>query len=154
MGEKIFKGTFEQGDRKITFEGPKEFVEEQIARFVTESAASKLQGKQARQDGQAGGAELLSSSERELIATKSPRGHHEIIAVLAFCLAEAGIAEFGEEDVKRAYIRAGVRPPKVLGQALRDAKNKFDYIEVGSKRGTYRLSAHGERTVRFDLPRT
>jgi hypothetical protein len=85
---------------------------------------------------------------------KKPRGHAEIVAVLAFGLADAGTEEFTEVDVRRAYIQAGVRPPKVVAQALRDAKNKQDYIEAGKKRGTYRLSPHGDRTVRFDLPRS
>ena len=76
----------------------------------------------------------------------------ETVAVLGFCLTENGHAEFTEADIKRAYVRAGVRPPKVISQALRDARNKFDLIDAGTKRGTYRLSAHGDRTVRFDLP--
>jgi hypothetical protein len=73
--------------------------------------------------------------------------------VLAFGLTESGTKEFTEEDVRRAYIRADVRPPKSVSQALRDAKSKFDYIATGSKRGTYRLTNHGDRTIRFDLPR-
>jgi hypothetical protein len=50
-------------------------------------------------------------------------------------------------------VRANVRPPKVISQALRDAKNSFDYLEPASKRGHFKLSHHGDRTVRFDLPR-
>jgi hypothetical protein len=91
-------------------------------------------------------------SEREFVAQKKPRGHGETVAVLAFCLRESGILEFTADDMRRAYIRAGVRPPKVAAQALRDAKNKYDLIESGSKRSTFRLSPHGERTVLFDLP--
>jgi hypothetical protein len=87
-----------------------------------------------------------------MIAEKHPKGHSEIIAVLGFYLAEAGQPEFGEEEIKRAYIRANVRPPKVISQALIDAKRNHDYLEPVS-RGRYRLSSHGDRTVRFDLPR-
>lgn len=94
----------------------------------------------------------IHANEQQLIAEKQPRGHSETIAVLAFALAEAGTTEFTEEDMKRAYIRARVRPPKVVGQAIRDAKGGFDYIEYGKTRGTYRLSNHGERVVRFDMP--
>jgi hypothetical protein len=90
--------------------------------------------------------------ERDLIAEKRPRNQTETVAVLGFCLAENGQVEFTEVDIKRAYLRAGIRPPKVISQALRDARNKFDLIEAGTKKGTYRLSAHGDRTVRFDLP--
>jgi hypothetical protein len=75
------------------------------------------------------------------------------VAVLAYALTQAGRREFTEEDMRRAYIRAGVRPPQFVGQALRDARNKCDFIAKGPRRGTYCLSAHGERTVLFDLPR-
>jgi hypothetical protein len=91
-------------------------------------------------------------SEREFVSQKNPRGHGERVAVLAFCLRDSGILEFTADDMRRAYIRAGVKPPKVVAQALRDAKNKYDLIESGSKRSTFRLSPHGERTVLFDLP--
>ncbi len=96
---------------------------------------------------------MESSGERELIAEKQPKGHHEIVAVLAFGLTEAGTREFTGEDIRRAYIRAGVRPPKVVAQSLRDAKNKYDYLELAGRRGKYRLTNHGDRVVRFDLPR-
>jgi hypothetical protein len=92
-------------------------------------------------------------SERQLIEEKRPANHSEMVAVLAFCLRESGKNQFTEEDMKKAYIRAVQRPPKVMAQAIRDAKNKFEYIEVGDERGYYRLTDHGERTVRFDLPR-
>jgi hypothetical protein len=91
--------------------------------------------------------------ERDLIQAKRPRSHPETIAVLAYHLAESGTAEFSEEDMRRGYIRAGARPPKTIGQALRDANNRYDYVETGRGRGRYRLTAHGDRTVRFDLPR-
>jgi hypothetical protein len=91
--------------------------------------------------------------ERDFIQAKQPQGHSETIAALAYYLTESGLPEFTEEDVRRAYIRAGVRPPKVVGQALRDAKNRYEYVEPGRGRGKYRLTAHGDRTVRFDLPR-
>jgi hypothetical protein len=89
---------------------------------------------------------------KKLVEAKKPRGHAEMVAVLAFGLAESGSVEFSESDMRRAYIQAGARPPKVVAQALRDAKNKQDYLESGKKRGTYKLSSHGDRTVRFDLP--
>jgi len=92
-------------------------------------------------------------TEKQLISEKNPKGHPETVAVLAFALAEAGQPEFTEDDMRRAYIRAGVRPPKVVAQAIRDAKNHGDYVQAGSKRGSYRLSNHGDRTVRFDMPR-
>jgi hypothetical protein len=73
--------------------------------------------------------------------------------VLAFALTESGTGVFTDDDIGRAYIRAGVRPPKVVAQALRDAKNRYEYLEATANRGEYRLSSHGDRVVRFDLPR-
>jgi hypothetical protein len=144
------KATITLGDSRIIFEGSPEFVEEQVRKFASGQpnparGADNLTGVERTAQG---------SPERQLIAGKRPRGHCEIVAVLAFALTESGVPEFNEEDVRRAYIRAGVRPPKYVAQALRDAKSKFDYITAGSKRGTYRLTNHGDRVVRFDLPRS
>jgi hypothetical protein len=142
----ICKATIDMGDSKITFEGPAGFVQAQVEKFA---------GAQQRSadPGEAGLRYAQSSAEKQLIAQKKPRGHHEVVTVLAFALTESGSKEFTEDDVRRAYIRADVRPPKHVSQALRDAKSKFDYVTTGSKRGRYRLTNHGDRTVRFDLPR-
>jgi hypothetical protein len=140
------KATISLGDSTITFEGSAKFVQEQVTKFTAgqagASAASGVLDNHQR------------SREKQLVDEKRPRGHHEIATVLAFALTESGVEEFSEEDVRRAYIRAGVRPPKFVSQALRDARSKFDYIAAGSRRGMYRLTNHGDRVVRFDLPRT
>jgi hypothetical protein len=146
--EEQCKATVILGDSKIVFEGPPAFVQAQVDRF----ASARPTSQPSTPVPEAAPAEA-QSGEKRLIAEKRPRGHHEIATVLAFGLTESGQAEFTEEDVRKAYIRASVRPPKHVGQALRDARSKFDYIAPGSKRGTYRLTNHGDRTVRFDLPR-
>ncbi len=146
MGNLTVKATIEIADTKVTYEGPPEFVEAQVAKYTSQQQ-SKPQGNSDHSNS------VEQMSERQLVEQKKPSGHVETVAVLAFALTQAGTAEFTDEDIRKAYIRAGVRPPKVVGQALRDAKNLSDYIEVGSKRGAYRLSHHGDRTVRFDLPR-
>ncbi|MGA3135967.1 MAG: hypothetical protein ABSC88_08250 [Terracidiphilus sp.] len=151
----ICKATITYGDVKIVIEGPRKFIEEQVAKYATpaSSPASSKDSSKFLLSGsgveQSGGGPI---SEREMIAAKRPKGHHEIVAVLAFCLTESGQEEFGEDEIRRAYIRAAVRPPKVVAQALRDAKNQHDLLESAS-RGRYRISPHGDRTVRFDLPR-
>lgn len=149
------KATITYGDVKIVLEGPQEFIEEQIARYAPRASAphtSKQGNKFLMAVGDSTQAQTHFTPESDLIAAKQPRGHHEIVAVLAFSLTEGGQGEFGEDEIRRAYIRAGVRPPKVVAQALRDAKNVHDFLESAG-RGRYRLSAHGDRTVRFDLPR-
>jgi hypothetical protein len=134
-------------DSKVTFEGSADFVDGQIEKYARTRpvAGGSTSASEAYAQGPA---------EKQLISQKKPRGHHEIATVLAFALTESGVVEFSEQDIRRAYIRAEVRPPKYVSQALRDAKSKYDYITSGKKRGTYRLSSHGDRTVRFDLPRS
>lgn len=152
MADNNFKAEIELNDRKIRFEGPKAFVEEMVSKYIT---ADKLQDKPVRASLDSEGKRATGGefSERELISTKRPHGHHEMVAVLAFALKEAGKPEFTEDDIRSAYIRAGVRPPKVVAQAIRDAKNNFEYVEPAGPRGVYRLSDHGDAVVRFDLPR-
>jgi hypothetical protein len=151
MAGKLYRGEVLFEGKRIRVEGPKEWVEEMIGAY---SQTSKPQAKPDAVPYAAGGAiTAVGGTERELVAEKRPRGHHEIVAVLAFALTAAGTSEFSEEDIRRAYIRAGSRPPKVVAQALRDAKNKYEYVEPSGTRGKYRLTNHGDRVVRFDLPR-
>jgi hypothetical protein len=141
--------TITLGDRKISLEGPEDFVRAEIERLVHGSVSPS-----ARPDSPAAPpSETAPMSERKLMQEKRPKGHSEKVVVLAYALREGGTVEFTEDDLRRAYLRANERPPKVVSQAIRDAKNKYDYIEPGSSKGTYRLSPHGERTVIFDLPR-
>ncbi len=140
--------TVSLGDKRVTLEGPEDFVREEVQRLtnlvVSLSSAPAV----------AGGAETKGpTNEREFVSLKKPDGHAETVAVLAYHLRQTGQEEFTPEDIRRGYARAGVRPPKVISQSLRDAKNVHDYLERGSGRGTFRLSPHGTRTVEFDLPR-
>jgi hypothetical protein len=146
------KATIMLGDSKVTFEGSADFVQKQVERFSGAQNGGSLLAD--RPTTAVGRSPVAGSTEKQLVIEKKPRGHHEIATVLAFALSESGVAEFSEEEIRRAYIRAEIRPPKYVSQALRDAKSKFDYISTGSKRGTYRLTNHGDRTVRFDLPRS
>jgi hypothetical protein len=151
MTEKTCSAEIKLHDKTIKVEGPQEFVEGMVAKY---SLSSKWQDKtDVKKHPEQNAILLAGTSERDLVAAKRPHGHSEIVAVLAFALTEAGTREFTEDDIRRAYIRAGVRPPKVVAQALRDAKNKNDYVELAGERGRYRLTNHGDRVVRFDLPR-
>src|SRR6516164_2221073 len=115
-----------------TFEGPPGFVEAQISKYIAGISSSD---SHAHSDGQVSSSESgMHSREKELLLAKRPAGHSETVAVLAFALMQAGVSEFTEKDMREAYIRAGVRPPKVVGQAIRDAKNVFDYLDRAGKR--------------------
>jgi len=135
------------GDKQVAIEGPADFVRSEVQRLTNMFASGATAGTYA------GTEAAVAASERELVALKKPGNHSETVAVLAYLLTKAGQPEFTASDMRRAYARAGVRPPRVMDQSLRDAKNINDYLERGSVRGAFRLSAHGSRTVEFDLPR-
>jgi hypothetical protein len=140
-------------DRKVTLEGPREFVQAEVRRLTDLLASGS---PHAKGPGGSGSVGEKRTSEREFVAEKNPEGHSEHLAVLAFYMtfiADAGKSEFTEDEMRRAYIRAGVKPPKVVGQAIRDAKKHYDFFEPSGKRGSYKISPHGESFVRFDLPR-
>src|SRR5688500_9655233 len=101
------------GDAKITIRGPQEFVQSEVTRLagLAQSRRSALgpdRSAQSVDDGAKEGA----TTERDFVSLKKPKGHHEISTVLAFWLTAEGTNEFSEDDVRRAYVRAGVRPPK------------------------------------------
>jgi hypothetical protein len=131
--------------KSIIIEGPVDFVAEQTDLFRRANSKMLDLGDER--------VAKHTSTAAALIAEKKPRGHGETIAVLAAFLAIQGVEVFTEEEIKRTYIQARIRPPKVMAQALRDAKNKYDFVESAKKRGSYCLSVHGRRTVEFDLPR-
>jgi hypothetical protein len=136
------------GESRVTLEGPEDFVREEVRRLTDKvaSGGTPAAARSVRSD-------VGRMSEADFVAEKSPSNHSETVAVLAYCLKQKGIEEFDKDEMGRAYKRARIRLPKVVDQAIRDARNVFDYVEAGSKRGSYRLSQHGETTVEFDLPR-
>jgi hypothetical protein len=136
--------------RELHLKGPEDFVREVVHHLAASMVPSSVPdaARPVVATIPAG-----APSEEALVAEKRPANHAEYVAVMAYALKASGYTEFSEDDMTRAYKRARVRPPKVVGQAIRDAKNQFDYIEAGSGRGLYRLSHHGERTVEFDMPR-
>lgn len=136
--------TVKLGDREVAFDGPEDFVRAEVQRLSNLAVAGSSAPDPAAN---------VPTTEREFVALKKPDGHPEIVAVLAYFLTKSGQTEFTADDIKRAYARANIRPPKVVAQALRDAKNTNDYLMRGSVRGSFRLSHHGERTVENDLPR-
>ena len=140
--------TIKIDDKQVTLDGPEEFVRSEVQRLTTLIAQPSVSKGSS---GDVSGA--APASEREFVSQKQPSNHQETVAVLAYLLSKTGKEEFTAEDMRRAYARAGVRPPKVMDQALRDAKNINDYLEKGSVKGTFRLTQHGVRTVVFDLPK-
>src|SRR5271156_6053109 len=136
MSKETVKATVQYGNKTIMFEGPAAFVESQVAKYSKgdmedEKQVTAMSSYESITHSQE------SATERQIILDKKPKNHPETVAVLAFFLTEAGQNQFTDEDIRKAYIRSGVRPPKVVAQAIRDAKNVHDFIEPGSERGTY-----------------
>ena len=91
---------------------------------------------------------------KEFFDEKKPKIALETVAVFGFYMEHfKSQSEFSEADISKAFFDAKVRKPKVIGQALRDAKNVKGYLVEGSKKGTYRVSNIGENLVMHDLPR-
>jgi hypothetical protein len=157
MYEMESKGTVEWDGRKVTIEGPTDFVGKELQKF-RDAALGSSAGLTGRESASLPDKESASSADRPMtdaafVAQKTPKDHQEKIAVLAVRIKESGKDEFNADDMRRAYLRAGIKPPKALGQALVDAKRFKDFIEPATERGSYRLTHHGEDFVRFELPR-
>jgi hypothetical protein len=143
------KGTIEWEGRRITVEGPPDFVSAELERFRNAGP-----GAPPTVSGAASAGSVRPTTDAAFVALKRPRDHYERIAVLAVRLKESGTAEFDGDDMRRAYLRAGVKPPKAIKQALVDTKRHRDYIEPSAARGKYRLTNFGEDFVQFELPKS
>jgi hypothetical protein len=152
MCEYAAKGTVEWDGKKVSLEGPEEFVSAELERFRNAVVEAKVPGSQTQAADSNG--EGRPTTDAAFVQLKQPADHFERIAVLAVRLAEAGSTEFTADDMRRAYLRAGIKPPKVMPQALIDTKRKKDYIEPTQTRGAYRLTTFGSDFVQFELPRT
>jgi hypothetical protein len=144
--------TVTTGDRQITLDGPEDFVRAEVQRLTDIAVAASLGSTPHESSEGTHNVTSRMATEKAFVAEKKPKGHSQTVAVLAHFLTKTGQIEFTAEDVRRAYARAGIRPPKVIAQALRDAKNVHDFLLKGNAPGSFRLSAHGERVVEFDLP--
>jgi hypothetical protein len=150
MSEERINVAIEVGNVRVVLEGPRDFVESEVRR-LTATMAPSHQSQVEPRTAEPEPPPEVAVSEHDFLVEKAPKGHAEIVTALAFYLTEQGQEEFTEQDMRRAYIRSGIRPPKVVAQALRDAKNKRDFLRQGSARGTYMLTHHGDNFVRFDL---
>lgn len=95
--------------------------------------------------------EILSM--KDFFDEKKPSTIAETVTVFGFYLEHhENLKEFSEQEIADCFFRARTRKPKVIGQALRDAKNVKGYLVEGTKKGKFRLSNIGENLVMHDLP--
>lgn len=91
---------------------------------------------------------------KEFFDKKKPSTNIETVTVFGFYLEHyKKQQDFNEADISKCYFEARARKPKVIGQALRDAKNRYGYLVDGHTKGAFRLSNVGENLVLHDLPR-
>lgn len=91
---------------------------------------------------------------RGFINEYNPKGAvAEIPALLYWLKAKEKKVDVNEADVLEIYRRSNIRPPKNIGQSLRDlASKKYGRLEaVKDKPGYVRLSRVGEDFVLYDL---
>lgn len=92
---------------------------------------------------------------RNFINTYNPKGAvAEIPAFLYWLKTNEQKLTVNETDILEVYRRANIRPPKNIGQSLRDlaSKKKYGRLEaVKDQPGYVRLSQAGEDFVLYDL---
>jgi hypothetical protein len=146
MSNASTKGTIEWEGRRITVEGPADFVSAELDRFRSATATPTKTSHSSPNPAR-------PTTEADFVALKKPKDHYERIAVLAAKLKESGKPEFNDDEMRKAYLRAGIKPPKVMSQALIDTKRFKDYIESTTTRGMYKITDFGSDFVQFDLPK-
>jgi len=163
--EKV-KVVIAHGESRLELEGEQTFVTEQLKTLLPlitgenrqdQSAQSK--GKAAHVAGAAGAApgtdqDPRRQSIRTFVTAKAPQNVYEAIAlVLHHRRNYEDKQELTAAEIRQGLVAGGARPPTVLPQALTDCRRRYGYIQIGSKRGFWKLTPTGETMIEFDLPR-
>lgn len=77
---KTLKATVTVDNRRITLEGPEDFVRAEVRRFITPDGDGDKDTSTSKSD-------RIAFTERDLIAQKRPKNQTDTVAVLGFCLA-------------------------------------------------------------------
>jgi|YelNatPaOPRAMG01_1025707.scaffolds.fasta_scaffold57338_3 hypothetical protein len=154
MTEQNYRIRIKLGEVEIEAEGDKEFVEKAIndrKNLFEKTPPAPIitsKGEVAPKN------EITSGTLKQFYQEKSPSGHHENIAVFAYYLKSAERKEeFTKDDINSCYTKAMVRKPKRIQTAIADTAHKYQFVEKGSQRGSWKLTSHGENLVLHDLPR-
>ncbi len=91
---------------------------------------------------------------RTFVEQKKPGSTCEAMACVTYFLKKyRSKDEITADEMRAAMITAKQRPPGNFPQALTDCRRRYGYVEVGTKKGFWKLSHDGEVTVELDLPR-
>jgi len=87
---------------------------------------------------------------------KNPRNDMERVTVLTYYAKEyRGISEVSEAELTPLFNEVGVKLPKNVMQAIRNAARKqYGYLESAGKPGYYRITNAGINLAKYQLPRS
>ena len=147
---------------RFVLEGSADFVEAHLGEFLelaqkkkgtdaTETAEADGEGNPASEGTAANGSK---QSLRGFLDQKGPRNVYEAIASALYYSGKfENRPELGPPEIRDLLVQGKYRPPGSISQALVDCRRKYGFVEVGSKKGLWKLSHQGETMVEFDLPR-
>lgn len=149
------------GGASVELQGDREFVEAQMKKLLPlitgEANATGGHHKPAEHASASTAhtaAEPKLGSIAKFFEEKNPGNAYEAIAVAMFHKAKTEHKpELSWEEIRTALIQGRSRPPESFQQALTDCRRRYGYIEVGSKKGFWKLTHSGETVVELDLPR-
>lgn len=149
------------GDFHVEVEGDPAFVEKHIrdlnallkkvgdaranAVEIVTDARSETEGKGVGKDAR--------QTLHKFVGAKKPRNVYEAIAcVLYYAKNYQDQPELETGNVRTSLVQGKYRPPGNMVSAMTDCRRKYGFVEVGSKKGFWKLSHQGETLVEFDLP--
>ena len=91
---------------------------------------------------------------KNFLEQRSPQNAYEAIACVLFhyCATQER-PELSSDEIRMALVQGKYSPPRNMAQAMTDCRRKYGYVDVGSKKGFWKLSRDGETLVEIDLPR-
>lgn len=150
----ISRIVFARGNNRLELEGDTEFVERQLADLLpllvtTKSADTPSEELDAARDDSVN---PDRQSLRTFVAAKGPKNTYDAIAcVLFYARTFLSKQELTADEIRTYLIQAKQRPPAQMAQALVDAKRRYGYVDVGTRKGTWALGHGGEVRVEIEL---
>jgi hypothetical protein len=148
---------------KFELEGSAEFVEAHLTEFLELTQQPNVGGAngtagvevEADTTSENGALPRRAQSLRQFFEQKDSRNVYEAIACAIYYAGKYdNRPELAPQEIRDLLVQAKYRPPGNISQALVDCRRKYGFVEVGSKKGLWKLSHQGETMVEFDLPRS
>jgi len=148
------------GGSSFDLQGDKEFVEAQMKKLlplVTGDAGTAAPPKSAAPTSEPSAVKTAHATKsiQAYFKEKAPQNAYEAIAVGMFHRREHDQKdELSGDEIRMAMIQGRYPPPNNFPQALTDCRRRYGYVEVGTKKGFWRLTNAGATVVDFDLPKS